>query len=185
MRAFSHWLVAACVVSTLILPARAEEGDLARRLCELGEEEQRAKAAGEDVPDFSDEKIAIYDQLKQRIEVGLLASDPDYLASKDAQLIDAPMRRVQPRYPPEALASETSGALFMMAKVNRQGEIEKVYVMAADPRGVFDDAAIEAVLKWTYNVGENATEHEFQFVPVQLNFCFHAQAGAPIPVRLP
>lgn len=185
MRAFLHWLISALLVCASAPPVKAEEGDLASRLCELSGEELRARAAGETVPDFTAERAAIYDALKQRIEIGLLTSDPDYLASKDAQFVGAPLLRVQPRYPPEALASETSGALYMMAKFNRLGEIEMVYVLAADPRGVFEDAAIEALLKWTYHVGENATEHQFQFVPVQLNFCINQATGTPVPVPVP
>ncbi|HSD73273.1 MAG TPA: TonB family protein [Steroidobacteraceae bacterium] len=70
---------------------------------------------------------------------------------------------VAPRYPPAALRKAQEGWVEMDFTVAADGSVKDINVHAANPSGVFDDAATKAVSQW-------------RFVPVQRN-------GRPIEQR--
>jgi protein TonB len=62
-----------------------------------------------------------------------------------------PLVRVEPDYPPRALASETEGWVQVQFTISATGPVRDARVVAAEPRGVFDDAALKAIGRWRYS----------------------------------
>ncbi len=62
------------------------------------------------------------------------------------------MERVEPKFPPQALRADiTSGSVTIKFTVETDGTVSNPSVTDAKPRrGVFDDAALRAVLKWKF-----------------------------------
>src|SRR5882762_7882370 len=58
------------------------------------------------------------------------------------------IKRVQPKYPPAALAVRAQGAVQIEATINKEGNVTNVKVLSGDP--VLARAALEAVRQWRY-----------------------------------
>ena len=61
-----------------------------------------------------------------------------------------PIATPEPVYPPEAFRAGIEGWAEVDFTVNERGVTRDIVVVASEPRGVFDDAAIAAVAAWTY-----------------------------------
>ena len=61
-----------------------------------------------------------------------------------------PLVRVAPRYPRRALRDGLSGKVVLEVVVNPDGTVREARVIEANPRGVFESAAVSAVLKWKF-----------------------------------
>lgn len=79
-------------------------------------------------------------QLAGGFEVGAPASDTEAL----------PLVRIEPRYPSVARARGIEGWVTVLFNVDTTGGVEDSRVKSAQPRGVFDTAALRAVEKWKY-----------------------------------
>jgi len=58
------------------------------------------------------------------------------------------IKRVQPKYPPAALAVRAQGAVQIEATINKEGNVTNLKVLSGDP--VLSRAALEAVRQWRY-----------------------------------
>jgi protein TonB len=58
------------------------------------------------------------------------------------------IKRVQPKYPPTALATHAQGAVQIEATINKEGNVTNLKVLSGDP--VLAHAALEAVRQWRY-----------------------------------
>jgi len=58
------------------------------------------------------------------------------------------IKRVQPKYPPAALAVHTEGAVQIEATINKEGNVTNMKVLRGDP--ILARAALEAVRQWRY-----------------------------------
>jgi TonB family protein len=58
------------------------------------------------------------------------------------------IKRVQPKYPPAALAVRAQGAVQIQATINKEGNVTNLKVLSGDP--VLARAALEAVRQWRY-----------------------------------
>jgi len=58
------------------------------------------------------------------------------------------IKRVQPKYPPAALAVRAQGAVLIEATINKEGNVTNLKVLKGDP--VLARAAVEAVRQWRY-----------------------------------
>ncbi len=58
------------------------------------------------------------------------------------------IKRVQPKYPPSALATHTQGAVQIEAVINKEGNVTNAKVLSGDP--VLAKAALDAVRQWRY-----------------------------------
>jgi protein TonB len=58
------------------------------------------------------------------------------------------IKRVQPKYPPSALAIHETGAAEIEATINKEGSVTNLKVLSGD--AVFVRAAVEAVRQWRY-----------------------------------
>jgi protein TonB len=61
-----------------------------------------------------------------------------------------PLATPGPNYPPEAFRARVEGWVEVEFTVTERGTTHDVEVVAAQPRGVFDAAAIAAVAEWKY-----------------------------------
>jgi protein TonB len=62
-----------------------------------------------------------------------------------------PLVRVPPDYPPRALARGIEGWVQLQFSITPIGTVKDPKVVAADPPGVFNDAAVKAISRWRYN----------------------------------
>lgn len=60
------------------------------------------------------------------------------------------IRYTAPEYPERALAQKVTGSVTVEFTVSKEGEPIDVRVVAADPAGAFDRAALSAVRRWRY-----------------------------------
>jgi len=93
--------------------------------------------------------------------------------------------RHPPRYPQEAIQSRVDGTVFLLMRVNRQGQVQDVAVEQVNLgvygrdsqmrhfRAVLGDAALDAAKHWTYNLpttGKHVLDPYWDVrVPVQFN----------------
>lgn len=69
-----------------------------------------------------------------------------------------PLIQVQPAYPPAAEEAGVQGWVELAVTVAGNGVVERAEVLRAEPLGVFEDAAWNAVLRWRYpSIGEART----------------------------
>lgn len=58
--------------------------------------------------------------------------------------------RIPPEYPRNALAKGVEGYVDVLFTVTETGTVSNPMVLAAKPRGVFDDASLAAVARWRF-----------------------------------
>jgi protein TonB len=75
------------------------------------------------------------------------AAAPDLLAL--AQQLQR-TRYVAPEYPERALSDRISGSVTVQYVVDKRGRTQNVKVIESVPKGVFDQAATDAILHWRY-----------------------------------
>jgi|TARA_B100000768_G_scaffold180279_1_gene199802 protein TonB len=61
-----------------------------------------------------------------------------------------PLVRITPRYPRNALLNNVEGVVVIELLVDEGGSVISAKVIEANPSGVFNGAAIQAVLKWKF-----------------------------------
>jgi periplasmic protein TonB len=61
-----------------------------------------------------------------------------------------PLVRISPQYPRQAALDRIEGSVTMEFIVNPDGTVRNVRIVAANPPGVFEQAAITAALKWKF-----------------------------------
>jgi TonB family protein len=79
-------------------------------------------------------------------------------------------RFVQPVYPPAALAQGLSGSVELEFTVTPAGEVTDIQVQTAEPRGVFEHAAIAALSQSRYHPVERDGVVVAQRVRIRLRF---------------
>ncbi len=62
-----------------------------------------------------------------------------------------PVVRQAPDYPPRAAARGLEGWVQIQFAVTATGTVRDPVVVAAEPRGIFEDAALKAIARWRYN----------------------------------
>ena len=70
-------------------------------------------------------------------------------AGSDRDVI--PLVRVNPDYPPRAQARGLEGWVQVRFTITPTGTIKDAIVVNAEPKGIFDDAALKAIARWRYN----------------------------------
>lgn len=61
-----------------------------------------------------------------------------------------PLSRTPPRFPPRAQRDGVTGVVVVQLHITVSGVVDDVRVVEADPAGVFDEAALDAVRRWTF-----------------------------------
>ncbi|MEE2904329.1 MAG: energy transducer TonB [Myxococcota bacterium] len=68
--------------------------------------------------------------------------------------VDSPPRRLEsraPKYPARARAKGIEGKVTLSLLIGTNGQVAKVRVLDAEPAGVFEDAAKDAVMAWRFD----------------------------------
>ncbi|MEZ4332791.1 MAG: energy transducer TonB [Myxococcota bacterium] len=73
--------------------------------------------------------------------LGMLSADGDAV----------PLVRVPPQYPERAAQQGKEGRVLVEFTITKSGSVKDARVIAAEPPGVFDQAAVKSVLQWKYN----------------------------------
>ncbi|MEM9304414.1 MAG: TonB family protein [Pseudomonadota bacterium] len=99
--------------------------------------------------DPAPEDVARADRLEARIngeevESGAATQDP------------MPLVRVVPRYPRQAAIRNIEGQVTIKATVAEDGSVQRAEIVAAEPEGVFDDAALAAIERWQFETSDRA-----------------------------
>lgn len=61
-----------------------------------------------------------------------------------------PLQRIAPQYPREAARARIGGWVQLEVMVNADGTVRSARVLEAKPKGLFDAAAVTAVLRWKF-----------------------------------
>jgi TonB family protein len=88
---------------------------------------------------------------------------------------------VSPTYPPAALAAGVEGFVEVRFEVDAEGRVSGPEVVAAEPAGVFEDAALAAVSRWRYTLpadGPQARTERVEFALRDELFSLRPGAGA-------
>ena len=70
-------------------------------------------------------------------------------AGSDRDVI--PLVRINPDYPPRAQTRGIEGYVIVQFTITATGTVKDAIVVEAQPRGMFDDAALKAIARWRYN----------------------------------
>ena len=62
---------------------------------------------------------------------------------------DRLIKKVTPRYPPEAKGFRLDGVVMLMVEINETGDVEKIDIVMPAGAGL-DESAVEAVSQWKY-----------------------------------
>jgi protein TonB len=62
-----------------------------------------------------------------------------------------PLVRVPPDYPPRALTRGLEGWVKVQFTITATGTVKDAMVVDADPKNIFDDAALKSIARWRYN----------------------------------
>ena len=117
---------------------QAQVTDLAQRataLSNISQDHELASMLGEDGG------IALSQSL-----VGSGANDFGDLMANDL----VPVSMLPPQYPPSARQRNVEGWVDVIFVVSTSGNVEQAWVVEADPPAVFDQAAIDAALRWRF-----------------------------------
>jgi periplasmic protein TonB len=90
-------------------------------------------------------------------------------AGSDRDVI--PLVRINPDYPSRALSRGIEGWVKVQFTITPSGTVADAKVLDADPKGMFDDAALKAIARWKYNPKvENGVAVERRGIQVVLRF---------------
>ena len=70
-------------------------------------------------------------------------------AGSDRDVI--PLVRINPDYPPRALSRGLEGWVQVQFTITPTGTVTDAVVVNAEPKNIFDDAALKAIARWRYN----------------------------------
>jgi len=70
-------------------------------------------------------------------------------AGSDTDVI--PLVRIAPEYPPRALRRGIEGWVQVQFTITATGAVKDAKVVAAEPPGLFDEAALKSIARWRYN----------------------------------
>lgn len=91
------------------------------------------------------------------------------VAGSDRDVI--PLVRIEPDYPPRAAERGVEGWVVLQFTITPAGTVKDAKVVDAEPKGIFDAAAVKAVERWKYNPKvEGGVAVERRGVQVMLTF---------------
>jgi periplasmic protein TonB len=70
-------------------------------------------------------------------------------AGSDRDVI--PLVRIAPDYPPRALSRGLEGWVQVQFTITATGTVKDPVVVNAEPKSIFDDAALKSIARWRYN----------------------------------
>jgi protein TonB len=88
-----------------------------------------------------------------------------------------PMQRISPQYPSDARRAGISGWVQLEILVNADGSVRSAKVTDAKPRGLFEAAAVTAVLRWKFKPKIQDGKPVEQRGSQKIEFNLNAKAG--------
>jgi len=88
-----------------------------------------------------------YEPFKVNVERGGGGGGPSQMGGVDRDPV--PLVRVPPEYPPTA--HNVEGWVKVQFSITAAGTVRDAFVVDANPKGVFDAAALKAIARWRYN----------------------------------
>lgn len=88
-------------------------------------------------------------QLTPVIDAAGAMSRMSMSAGSDRDVI--PLVRIAPDYPPRALSRQIEGWVQVQFTITATGMVRDPIVVNAEPKNIFDEAALKAILRWRYN----------------------------------
>ena len=79
-------------------------------------------------------------------------------------------RKVNPSYPYRAKRRGVEGRVVVKFLVDKQGRVSQVSLVRAEPEGVFEESALQAVRKWRFKPGKKDGEPVPTWVSVPIRF---------------
>lgn len=95
---------------------------------------------------------------------------PDSALADRAAPVPLPDAVAQPSYPREALQNGVEGFVELLFTVSADGEVTEVTITEARPAGIFNQAVLDAILKWRFKPAlengepvDQRVRHRFDF----------------------
>lgn len=79
----------------------------------------------------------------------------EVMSEEQVEQAPRPIALTPPSYPSRARQTGTTGAVTVSFIVDIDGRVADVHVVDAQPPGVFEDSALEAVRRWSFEPGRN------------------------------
>ncbi|WP_460878446.1 TonB family protein [Rhodanobacter koreensis] len=92
--------------------------------------------------------------LVRQVGPAVVTDEPNIVARPSAGQAPTPIRIRQPVYPSAALMAGIEGQVVIEFSLSADGGVENPRVVSAQPAGVFDQAAIDALRAWKYALPE-------------------------------
>lgn len=84
------------------------------------------------------------------LTLGIMASLPSAAIAQVSEADLVVLKRVAPDYPRRAAMAGIEGTVTMRFTINSDGSVSDVSVVEANPRRVFDRAAVAAIAQWEF-----------------------------------
>jgi bla regulator protein BlaR1 len=98
-------------------------------------------------------------------------SEKSHGVNKDGQPAFVPTKRVQPYYPKEAFEKKIEGFVIIEFTISDTGAVKNAKVINANPKGIFEQAALTAARQWEYKpTKKNGKAVEVPGVTIRLSF---------------
>jgi protein TonB len=89
------------------------------------------------------------------------------------------LRRTEPHYPEEARLARRQGWVEVRFTVTTDGAVEDACVTDAEPKDLFDQAAVSAVARWRFSPAMR--DGRALAMPMDQRIAFHLAAGGALP----
>jgi len=80
------------------------------------------------------------------------------------------LKRIPPIYPARALMRKIEGWVRLELTIDTQGQVAEARVLDADPKGVFDRAALKAARRWRFEPGTDGGREQAVQVTQKIEF---------------
>ncbi len=95
-----------------------------------------------------DIKMPVHESTAANVQTGSFKISR-MMSASDRDVV--PLVRIEPEYPIRAAQHGIEGWVQVRFTITPIGTVKDAVVVEAQPKGVFDDAAVRAVLRWKYN----------------------------------
>lgn len=113
-------------------------------------------------------------QMAPTLNVNAAMSKMTMAAGSDRDTL--PLVKINPEYPARAEARGIEGWVLIQYTITATGTVKDAVVIDAQPKNIFDDAAIKAILRWRFNPRiENGVAVERVGMQVRLTFNLNSE----------
>ncbi len=96
--------------------------------------------------------------------------DPEFLPARLLDVVPRPIAEVDLRYPEQAAGMNVSGIVTLLLYIDELGVVTDVTVLAAEPPGYFEEAAVESFKGALFAPGQRNGRPVKSRIPVEVTF---------------